>query len=117
MRRSTPAPRNRLALSVTLIAVGVTSTLALGQAPPATQPGSVPTTVPTTAPVAIDSATPRGAVRTFAKALDVGDANALQAVVFAGNDIDRRMVNATIDMAVAMSGFRQASVAMFGKAE
>lgn len=89
----------------------------LAQTQPATLPTTMPATLPTTAPVAVDLSTPRSAVRTFAKALDVGDAGALRAAMYAGGDVDQRMIDATIDMALAMAAFRQASVAMFGKAE
>lgn len=50
-------------------------------------------------------------------ALDVGDTRALEAVVFRGDETERRMADAMIQMAAALASFRQAAIAQFGKIE
>ncbi len=105
-------PTMRVVGTLILVCVSVCAS-AFGQE---TSPATLPV-VPTTQPVSIDTSTPKSAVRTFARALDVGDGNALEAVVWREGADERRMADATIRMAVALASFKQASVSMFGKAE
>jgi hypothetical protein len=117
MRHLKPIPARQLARCALVGAIALTSPFARAQTLPASLPSTGPSTAPTTAPVTVNLSTPRASVHTFAKALDVGDAAAMRAAMYAGGDVDRRMVDATIEMALAMASFRQAAVAMFGKAE
>ena len=119
----TPCLASMAARFIVTVAFVATCICAPLHGQPATQPAVLPppatiaATLPTTRQVVIDATTPKGAVRTFAIALNVGDARALQAVVYRADETERRMADATIGMAVALATFRQASVAQFGKAE
>jgi hypothetical protein len=93
--------------------VGIAGSTAVAQSA-ATQPA---TQAATTAPVAVDRSSPRSTVRSFAVALHQGDADALRGLIFNGSEVDRRMVDATIELAVALASFRQAAEVQFGKAE
>jgi hypothetical protein len=103
--------RKRVSILVGLLASACATPAIVAQT---TVPAS---TLPTTSPVSIDASTPKAAVRTFALALEAGDAEALRAVLLATDDAEREMADAMVRMAVAYASFARASVEHFGKAE
>jgi hypothetical protein len=107
----------RLKLFPVALAIG-TCAWAQGQTLPA-QPTSnrAPTTSVSTTKVTVDISTPRAAIKTFARALQRGDGDALRAVMYAANPAEQHMVDAMISMTGAYASFRQAAEAQFGAKE
>src|SRR4051794_38697287 len=67
---------------------------------------------PTTAPS--DSSTPRGALRMFTIALDAGDHDGILALLDAQTDQEKKLANATADLAAASAELKNAAVQKFG---
>lgn len=78
-------------------------------APTATQA----TTAPATAPA--DPSTPKGALKTFALALDAGEKRGVRELLLATNRQEEHLADATAELAESAAALRRAAVGAFGE--
>lgn len=96
-------------MGIGAVVVGVTLTcgVALGQS-------TAPTTEPTTMSVTLDAGTPKAAVRSLQTALESGDKQAIQSLLWAQTDAEQRMAQSMAEFSAAVAELRRAAIQTFG---
>lgn len=74
---------------------------------------AAPATAPTSAP--FDQSTPKGTLKVLSRALDAGDRKTILQILSAASDSDRKLADATADLAEANVQMRRAAIKAFGE--